>query len=529
VSAWIEVEPCRVHFPREEIEAVVIERIEVPADRMKTLVASLVAVFVVALAPPAAACEYDGCQSEGAAAKPAAFEVSLPFTAGETVRVLAGYGPSGGSSLHCRAQDAQCANDYYALDLCLDDHAECGSGEPVLAVASGTVISAEWGSAGWAAYGRRVYIEHDYDADGHRYVSMYAHLSSIAVSEGEHVDQGDPIGDLGSSCNGSDSCSNFSTPHVHFSIHRDPGFGGTGSGGSHGGRAVIPESIDGYSGIQAGQVLVSANDGGGEKPVDACSIVILPDAETILEEDGPCASPRGADGGLQDAEGHGGHAFRTDVDVPAPDYAEGMFWLFDFALAGDYEIAVWLPGGVVELSPAALYKVSHSGQSTTSTVNQLAAPSGWNVLGTFSFAAGEDQWLRLGDNYDTGAAAGSRLHIDAVRIAPPGWGDDDDDAVDDDDDAQQDDDDVGIGDFDPDPEPDTSVSSACSCGGGDAGWIWVLGGVPLGLCARRTRDRSPRLRPGSSYAAVEPPAPRGVAHPAQAFRRSLRGDEYNRW
>jgi hypothetical protein len=28
---------------------------------------------------------------------------------------------------------------------------------------------------------------------------------------------------------------------------------------------------------------------------------------------------------------------------------------------------------------------------------------------------------------------------------------------------------------------------------------------------------------------VEPPAPRGVAHPAQAFRRSLRGDEYNRW
>ncbi|RLB60046.1 MAG: hypothetical protein DRI90_14630, partial [Deltaproteobacteria bacterium] len=191
----------------------------------------LVALILISL--PGQACEYPNCHSTGAVAKPSGFEISLPFVEGEQVEVLSGYGPGAGSSMHCRAQDSYCSNDYYALDFVLPNHSNYGTGQPVLAIAGGTVLDAGWGTAGWEAYGRRVYIQHSFD--GHTYVSMYAHLNSIAVSTGQTVSQGDVLGALGGSCNGADSCSNFYTPHLHFSIHQDSTFGGSGSGGSYGG------------------------------------------------------------------------------------------------------------------------------------------------------------------------------------------------------------------------------------------------------------------------------------------------------
>jgi hypothetical protein len=161
------------------------------------------------------------------------------------------------SSLHCRTQDGR-ANDHFAPTrsagiMRARQRATCA------AAASGTVIAAGWGSSGWAAYGQRIYIEHDFNADGHKYTTLYAHLDSISVSEGQHVNKGDVIGALGQSCNGTTSCSNFSTPHVHFSLHRDSNFGGSGSGGSYAGRAVRPEPMDGVTGISQGQIHVSKN------------------------------------------------------------------------------------------------------------------------------------------------------------------------------------------------------------------------------------------------------------------------------
>jgi hypothetical protein len=74
--------------------------------------------LLLLLSPPQAfACEYDDCHSDGAVSLPGSLTIHLPFETGERVQILAGYGPNAGSSLHCRSQDAQCANDYYALDL----------------------------------------------------------------------------------------------------------------------------------------------------------------------------------------------------------------------------------------------------------------------------------------------------------------------------------------------------------------------------------------------------------------------------
>ena len=219
----------------------------------------LVACLALLLIPQSASsqCSTGTCSSDGGVPIPEGWDISLPFDDGENVRILSGYGPTGGSSLHCRSQDSSCANDWYALDLVLPDHPNFGKGQPVLAIADGEVLSSGWGTGGWANYGRRVYIRHN--IDGMTYTSMYAHLDSAIVNQGQQVTKGQIIGTLGGSCQEQDSCGSFSTPHLHFSIHRAANFGGSGSGGSYGGRAVIPEPMDGHTGFQRNQVVVSKN------------------------------------------------------------------------------------------------------------------------------------------------------------------------------------------------------------------------------------------------------------------------------
>ena len=76
------------------------------------------------------------------------------------------------------------------------------AGAPIHAAGNGTVILA----GSWGGYGRTVVIDH-----GEGLSSLYAHQSSIAVSEGQNVQAGDVIGYIG--------CTGFCTgPHLHFEV-----------------------------------------------------------------------------------------------------------------------------------------------------------------------------------------------------------------------------------------------------------------------------------------------------------------------
>lgn len=79
-------------------------------------------------------------------------------------------------------------------------------GAPVVSVAEGEVTEA--GYAG--AYGNRVIVEH---ADGTE--TWYCHLDGFAVSSGEQVSPGTPIGSVGMS-------GNTTGPHLHFEVRPDP-------------------------------------------------------------------------------------------------------------------------------------------------------------------------------------------------------------------------------------------------------------------------------------------------------------------
>ena len=76
------------------------------------------------------------------------------------------------------------------------------AGASIHAAGNGTVILA----GSWGGYGRTVVIDH-----GGGLSSLYAHQSSIAVSEGQSVLAGDVIGYIG--------CTGFCTgPHLHFEV-----------------------------------------------------------------------------------------------------------------------------------------------------------------------------------------------------------------------------------------------------------------------------------------------------------------------
>ena len=87
--------------------------------------------------------------------------------------------------------------DHRAIDVAAN------VGTPVTAADRGVVVRAGWNDQG---YGRFVVIDHQID-----YVTLYAHLDRILVSEGDIVGQGQVIGTVGST-------GNSTGPHLHFEI-----------------------------------------------------------------------------------------------------------------------------------------------------------------------------------------------------------------------------------------------------------------------------------------------------------------------
>ena len=83
------------------------------------------------------------------------------------------------------------------------------SGTPVVATASGTVISAGWNGG----YGKAIVIQHN-DVQQ----TLYGHLSKISVQPGQQIAQGVVIGLVGST-------GNSTGPHLHFET-RSPGRNG---------------------------------------------------------------------------------------------------------------------------------------------------------------------------------------------------------------------------------------------------------------------------------------------------------------
>ncbi|WP_083460227.1 M14 family zinc carboxypeptidase [Jiangella muralis] len=89
--------------------------------------------------------------------------------------------------------------------------------------------------------------------------------------------------------------------------------------------------------------------------------------------------------------------------------------------AGDYAIAVWLPHGNDQRSPAVTYRVHHAGQVTTFEVDQQQAGGYWQRgPNSLPFDGSGDEYVELVVN-DAVASGSSQTYViaDAVRFSDP--------------------------------------------------------------------------------------------------------------
>lgn len=82
------------------------------------------------------------------------------------------------------------------------------TGDPVLAAGAGTVTMAGQAPGGFGGYGILVAIDH-----GDGLMTLYAHLSQVAVTMGQQVQGGQPIGAIGMTGVATGS-------HLHFEVRR---------------------------------------------------------------------------------------------------------------------------------------------------------------------------------------------------------------------------------------------------------------------------------------------------------------------
>ncbi len=146
---------------------------------------------------------------------------------------------------------------------------------------------------------------------------------------------------------------------------------------------------------------------------DAAACAVIPAAGRAIDEDDGCVTLGGNTRYLRAVEdaGHDGDLVWTGTtsNAAASNFAE---WSLRFETAGRYEVAVALNSrwGTATTAP---YAIRHAGALDTVSVSQ--ARDGFVVLGTFDFAAGGSQSVRLGDN--TGVR-GEQVLFDAVRVRP---------------------------------------------------------------------------------------------------------------
>jgi hypothetical protein len=178
----------------------------------------LLAVLLCLAAPAALAITAPGVHG---VAKDRGFTLTPPWARGDSHSMTCGYG--------CYKHDNDGTQDYFALDFPMP------AGTPVYPAAPGRVLLAEDAGGGWEPYGNIVFVQH---LNG--YQTLYAHLQSLDVSEGDWVDPGAPLGTAGQTGSGA------SSDHLHFVLYENAYVGGSGTArGPAGGSAVVPEPFSG--------------------------------------------------------------------------------------------------------------------------------------------------------------------------------------------------------------------------------------------------------------------------------------------
>ncbi len=180
------------------------------------------------------------------------------------------------------------------------------------------------------------------------------------------------------------------------------------------------DALDAFGGGMAtcGDAKCSAGETPDTCPQDCPPCATIPPEGVTMDNGHACYELFGDPMYWRDeAAGFGGSLKWTATTDFANPANYGVWTLF-FAEAGDYELEVYVEGTLAQSQQAA-YQVRAGGDDTTVPLDQSAA-DGWVSLGTFTFAAGGDQQVRLDDNTGEPNDPTTRLLFDALRLTPVG-------------------------------------------------------------------------------------------------------------
>ncbi|MCA9520708.1 MAG: hypothetical protein KC609_07040, partial [Myxococcales bacterium] len=157
---------------------------------------------------------------------------------------------------------------------------------------------------------------------------------------------------------------------------------------------------------------------GGETPTNCPSDCPLcepiPPAGRVVDESEICFEKGGDPQYWRDVqEGYGDGLLWTKTTSNA-NPANFAIWHLDFELGGEYRIEAYLKAPWAESKQAA-YQIRHNGQTETVVVDTSTA-DGWLEIGTFVFAVGADQWVRVDDNTGEPSSSDTMLVADALRV-----------------------------------------------------------------------------------------------------------------
>lgn len=355
------------------------------------LLAAALGAFANGCVAPVEEAETDD-ERLGQAEQPLSFLPNLPYPAGTAMGVSQGWG---GSWSHT-------GNLYYGIDFNLPGTADLGI--HVLAVADGTVTyryddcTCEGCSCngGW---GNAVVIDH-----GGGEFSKYTHFQYGSIPDsiqvGTTVCAGMHVGNIGNTGASTGS-------HLHFQFQSD---------GTLNGPSIPFDRFAETSGVpQEGGSYASSNQERSDcGPPEPCSITVEGPA-TVIDEQSDCFTRLGSYWWEEPSGYDDHHYFTYTIDDDQPD-SSGT-WEAHVGAAGTYDVEAYVPSSPDPLSQAVPYIVRHDGDEATVTVDQSAHRGSWVLLGTYDFAEGGDQWIRIGDNSGEPYVGddGPRLLVDAVR------------------------------------------------------------------------------------------------------------------
>jgi hypothetical protein len=175
-------------------------------------------------------------------------------------------------------------------------------------------------------------------------------------------------------------------------------------------------SVANHWGVWAGSGSGRAAWPGHCPSAGACSLI--PAAGGSLDEEGDCFEKFGPDEYWRDeTTGDGGHLYWTNA-FKSDDPDNWAWWKLHLEEEGDYLVEVYTGGGF-NVHAGTDYHVYADGVMSDVTIDQSAV-DGWQALGTYHFAAGGGQFLKVTDNESSTVASSQHIAVDSIRLSRVG-------------------------------------------------------------------------------------------------------------